>query len=104
MMIRVTDPAASLSGRRDGFLVRQFSFARNRSNDLPPMEAAVFDEDVRRVVPADHYAREINPRHVAFQSLRIDGGLFVRRRQANPQLLEKCEIRMIPGERENPAR
>src|SRR5258708_32150860 len=42
-------------------------------NDLLPVEAPVFDEDLAGVLSADDHACKMDPRHIALQLIRIQG-------------------------------
>src|SRR5579872_555082 len=69
--------------------------------NLPPVEAAVLNEDLVRLVPGDDNAGQINPRHIAFQAGRIAGRAAKLTFNADSQRFQKLEIRPIPGERQN---
>ena len=77
------------------------AFACHRGDDLPAVEAAVFDENFAGVHSADDYARDVNARHVAFEAFGIRLRFFRHRIEANSLLLEKFEIGMVAGHRKN---
>ena len=88
-----------LGGDRGLFV--EGAFARHGGDDLPAVEAAVFDEDFAGVHSADDYAREINAGHVAFERFGIDGGFFVSGSRRIPSCCEKFEVGMIAGHGEH---
>src|SRR6267143_3309184 len=70
-------------------------------DDLFPMQPAVFDENLSRMATAGDYAREMNPWHIALQSLGIEVWFAAFRIELHPQALNESVVRMIPGQREN---
>ena len=66
----------------------------DRGGDLASVEASVFDEDVRGIFTADHYASYVNTGTIGFESFRVclgPGGFGI---EANPLPFEKAEVRM----------
>src|SRR5882762_4204457 len=70
-------------------------------DDLFPMQPAVFDEDLSRMATAGDYAREMNPWHIALQSLGIEFWFAAFRIELHPQALNESVVRMIAGQRKN---
>src|SRR5439155_22323073 len=69
-------------------------------NNLFPVEAAVFDEYLPRVPPADNHSRQIDPGHVTLPRVRIQRRLAAFWIQLHAQTVNEREIGLIPAQRE----
>src|SRR5580765_3808528 len=65
------------------------------------MESPVLDEDFSSVSPANHDACQVNSRNVALQRLGIKRRLARYGVEMHSQALDKGEIRMVTGQRED---
>src|SRR5690348_5879595 len=79
----------------------QFSFARHLRDNLPPVEAPIFDENVAGVFAADDDTRHIYALHVSFERI----GIHLRPQRFGVELdsllPQKIEIWMVARHREN---
>src|ERR1700745_2594897 len=91
----------SLTWRGDRGIFVQGAFARHGGDDLAAVEAAVFDENFAGVHSADDYTRDVNARHVAFEAFGIRLRFLRDGVEADSLLLEKFEVGMVAGHREN---
>src|ERR1700730_2970663 len=91
----------SLTWRGDRGLFVEGTFARHGGYDLAPVETAVFDKDFAGVHSADDYTRDVNAGHVAFEAFGIRLRFLRDWGEADSRLLEKFEVGMVAGHREN---
>lgn len=82
-------------------MIFEFSLAGYRGDDLAAVETTVLDEDSGGLQPADHYARQINSRDVAFECFGIERGTFGCAIELNALFFEETEIGVITRQRED---
>src|SRR5437588_283501 len=73
-------------------------------NDLLPVEAPVFDENLASMPPADDHARQMDPWHIALERIRIQRRLATFRIESHTQAFHEREIGMVAGQREHVSR
>src|ERR1700676_4300784 len=73
---------------------------RERLDNLLSVKPPVLNENLSRVPPANHHARQVNSRNVALQRVRIERRLAGNRIEMHSQVLDELEIRMISSEGE----
>ena len=66
-----------------------------RCNDLFSVKSTILDEDLTRIITANHNAREIQSWHIALETFRIKTGLIGVRIECNAQFAEEREIGVI---------
>src|SRR6202040_1985558 len=91
----------SFTWRGDGRLFVERAFARHRGDDLPAVKTPILDKNFAGLHSADHDTGDIDSGHITFETFRIRLRLPGYRIEANSLPLEKFEVRMIAGHREN---
>src|SRR5216683_3415480 len=77
---------------------------RQRLDDLLPVEAPVFDENLAGVPPANDHARQMDSRHIALKRVRIQRRLAAFRIEPHTQTFYEREIGVVAGQREHASR
>src|SRR5258706_8680722 len=75
--------------------------ARECRDNLLAVEASIFDEDLTRMIAADHDSGEKYTGHIAFVRLRIHLWLICRGVERDAEGSQKFEVGVIPGQRKN---
>src|ERR1700730_17264054 len=65
------------------------------------MEASVFDENLTRMIAADHHSGQKNTGHVALVRLRIHLWLICGGVERDAERSQKLEVGVIPSKRKN---
>ena len=100
---RICEPQFTGSAAESALRLRLYflSFRCQRVGNLPPVEAAVLNEDLVGARAGHDHPGQINARHIALQRLRIADGQPVRPFEAHAQPLQKVEVGMVAGHGED---
>src|SRR5580704_3340223 len=74
---------------------RLFATARERLDDLLPVETPVLDEDLAGMPAANDHARQIDARNIALQRVGIESRLPRFGVKPNAKALDEFEVRVI---------